>query len=214
MRNSGSFYEEVMFMTTCSLFQALMQSGLVISAVVGACTAVRGLNVWRKQLRGTNEYERARKLMRAVYVLRDNINNCRKPFTNRDELRGYADKDGITINHDDPNFFRKVEQLVYTHRWIALQSALAGLHIEKSESEVIWGDKISELIYPIFHLVAELEEAKIVTYSEDLQKRFGDEKANSFAKKLHTDGPEDEFDKRVYESVKSIRSFLEPKLHH
>jgi hypothetical protein len=49
------------------------------AAIVAAVVAVLGLRAWRRQLRGQTQYELARRLLRAVYRVRDEIQGVRNP---------------------------------------------------------------------------------------------------------------------------------------
>ena len=48
-----------------------------LAALTGAVVAVLGLSTWRRQLRGGAEYELARRVLRAVLALRNEIRNLR-----------------------------------------------------------------------------------------------------------------------------------------
>ena len=44
---------------------------LTCGTIVGIYVAIRGLNTWNRQLRGTSEYDLARRVLRCVYRHRD-----------------------------------------------------------------------------------------------------------------------------------------------
>jgi hypothetical protein len=52
-----------------------------ISALVAAVVAFLGINAWRRQLKGTTEYQGALKVLQALYALREAVIEARSRFT-------------------------------------------------------------------------------------------------------------------------------------
>ena len=58
-------------MTTVELITAGKDIALAGAAIVTATVAIKGLNTWARQLRGTADFETARAMSKVTYKLRD-----------------------------------------------------------------------------------------------------------------------------------------------
>lgn len=58
----------------------------ILVALVGGGVAIYGLISWKRQLKGKTEYELARRVLRAVYRLRDAIRGIRNPLQSTGEI--------------------------------------------------------------------------------------------------------------------------------
>ena len=72
-----------------------------LAALIGAGVAIVGLRAWQHQLKGKTEYELARRLLRAVYRVRDEIHNVRNPAIMPGEFAVAIEEAGI--ESDDPS---------------------------------------------------------------------------------------------------------------
>jgi hypothetical protein len=103
------------------------------AAAVGAVTiAGLGLGTWRRQLRGTTEYDLARRLLLQVYRLRDAIDHVRQPFMSIEEAG--ERKEGVPW-----------EIAAYDQRWQGVREAMVALAAAVAESEVLWGSEVTAL---------------------------------------------------------------------
>ena len=69
--------EGVDWVATAAFWKEIVVAG---AAVAAACIAYLGLAAWKKQLHGRSGYELARRLLRAVYSVRDRIVRVRTPL--------------------------------------------------------------------------------------------------------------------------------------
>lgn len=83
--------------------------------VGGAMIAVVGVNAWKKQLKGSTEYELAKRYLKSVYKIRDAIKYVRNPFISIDEM-AVALKDNGIENPDYSND-QQTNRAVYSVRW-------------------------------------------------------------------------------------------------
>jgi len=85
-----------------------------------------GLNTWRKQLQGTNEYELAKKVMLLTYEVEEAIQNIRSPMLllNKEEVEA-----GNRLHE---------EQRIYDERLKFFSMKWAQLQAVKLESKVLW----------------------------------------------------------------------------
>lgn len=113
---------------------------LAIAGVTTACVAVRGLNTWSRQLEGTANYEVARKLARAVYRLRNEIQACR---ANR--IRAAEFPDGYkNMFKNSASDNGQAYAYVFSNRWGPVQEALIELDAQTLEGEALWGGSVRD----------------------------------------------------------------------
>ncbi len=93
---------------------------LVVPAWTGAVVAILGLNAWRRQLRGKDDYELARRLLRATYRYRDSLRRARTSFAFESPKPGQTPRD--------------FEREVWWHRFEPLENARRKLEAELLES--------------------------------------------------------------------------------
>lgn len=110
-----------------------------IAAGVAALVAAIGLSTWRTQLKGKTEYELARRTLRSVYRVRDEISRVRGPFISSGEVGVALTEAGIK----DPKApdGDRTAGAVYAKRWRGLTEAMSELEAESLEAEVLWGEE-------------------------------------------------------------------------
>lgn len=187
---------------------------LIVSMLVGAIgvtIAALGLQTWRQQLRGTAEYDLARRVMRAVLEVRDKIAAVRHPVITPGEKAVALDEVGSTrpLAHDE-----SAEQLVYERRWNALNKARSDLRLELLEAEVLWGpvlksadEQLGKCVSELFAVVfTELRE-KSNSASSRIDEATWLKRQAVFYSGI---GPEekDEFANRVNAAVNAFVTFL------
>src|SRR3989304_91489 len=76
----------------------------LISLAVAALVAIKGLQTWRRQLKGTADYDLAKRLLKAAYRLRDALQAVRNPFMSSGEVQ-YAIKEvQLEVKPSDEDF--------------------------------------------------------------------------------------------------------------
>ncbi|WP_372715964.1 hypothetical protein [Novipirellula sp.] len=187
-----------------------------VASVVGVFIAIRGLNAWRKQLRGNTEYDLARRLMKAALKVREGIRTVRNPFMSNAEIDEavrdqYPNDTAKNIPHFDSS------TAVYNARWRAISDAMLDLKLELIEAEVIWGAGAKEQLEPLQKCVADLR----IALSQHLQLRskrpppFEPDKVNEIDRIVFevSDRPEkDDYTKRVHDAIENVQSFVTPHL--
>lgn len=73
-------------MGVAEFFDVVSNMAMGVAAAITAGAALVGLASWRDQRRGRAEFEVAVNVARAMYALRDEIQNCRSPFVFAHEL--------------------------------------------------------------------------------------------------------------------------------
>jgi hypothetical protein len=65
---------------TCTELVTLIKDLILCgAAIAGAVIAIKGLNTWKRQLKGQSEYELSRRLLVTLFKYRDAINGVRHP---------------------------------------------------------------------------------------------------------------------------------------
>jgi hypothetical protein len=126
-------------MSTLEIVTATKDVVLAIAGVVTAVVAVLGLKTWSRQLRGTADFEVARKLAKATYKLRDEIQIYRSPL-----IRSREFSDG---QRDDGSMDRKETSAnayghVFSARWEPVYAALQEFDTQTLEAEALWGTPV------------------------------------------------------------------------
>jgi hypothetical protein len=113
----------------------------IITSVALVLIGISGLETWKRQLRGNVEYDQSRKLLRAVYKVRDAIRIVRNPFMGTAEHITALERAGIStkeINSFDDKLRDKAFRLAYQGRLEKLSEAVSELNLVAFEAEVLW----------------------------------------------------------------------------
>jgi hypothetical protein len=187
------------------LIAAVKDIAVAAAAVVTAVVAVQGINKWRGEMAGTNEYDVARNLIRAAYRLRDEIRFARAPMIWGHEFKGTEGVEGY--------------RNVYSARFAPVAKAVEEFDTCTLEAEALWGSEIRAVTNPLRFCVGELQtaiEAFIsdkVTGGEDFKSdpKFGKEirgKVSDIGEK------ENPLSQQIKDAVKGIEDLARPKLRH
>jgi len=190
----------------------------ILSALTAAIIAVLGLHTWKKQLKGKTEYELARKLLRAVYKVRDAIRLVRNAFMSAGEISQSLQEANIKTDQFAPRFDAISQGALYQRRWEKVQDALSELDLEAFEAEVIWGREVREKLKPLRKNVSTLL-GKIQLYLELLKTPHRDTSNERIVQELvrvihevSEDPSKDSFTAEITGSVRQIEDYLKPHL--
>ena len=156
--------------------------------------AVVGYTQWRKELTGNARFKVANDLLKATYLLRDEI----KVFRSR-ILRSVEDG-------------REIEDLI--ERWSPIVDAEKKFNAQKIEAECFWGTEIVTTADKLTECVNDLDSA-VRAKIADIKSGGENFKSNKdFALKIrrmltHFPYEQDELDKNIEAAVKSIKDKLE-----
>lgn len=205
-------------MAPCDLIKAGVDIGTGAAALIGAGVAVVGLRTWRAQLRGKTEYELARRLLRGVFEIRDQVASVRNPFVSGEEMAAAFKEAGVEPKDGDVMRDKRTSGFVYQQRWKGLSKALSDARVDILEAEVLWGEPVREADKALRHCVAKLS-VSLSMYlramnDERTQFQLGDEfqKHMNIAYQISDDPAVDPFTGEVSDAVKRFETLLRPHL--
>lgn len=194
---------------------------VALATVVGVWYARQGLNTWRRQLKGTHEFELARRLAVDLYQMRDAIQNVRNPilFVGETELPEEVIK---KVSPELRDFFG-IER-AYENRWEKVKDARKSLAAKILEAEALWGGDIREKFSEIWKCQNELNRAiRLHLLSRDPRLKEEERMVHSelfwekpdvlYMSLSEEDGP-DEFTEKITEAVGEAEEALKPYLRH
>lgn len=188
----------------------------LVAACIGAWVAIKGLNAWRRQLRGKTDYELARKILRASYKVREAIRAVRHPAIWNPEFAA-AEKQ-VVVENDDLKRFPDAARLfaVYQVRWSELSAAVTELDAEAFEAEISWGAPFRAKLLELRKLVSLLRWA-VDRHIEKMADSSGrmqppnQEVDDLIYDKSGKRGPDD-FAQKIQSAVSEIEEALRPHL--
>ena len=192
----------------------------ILATVIGGGVAIYGLIAWKRQLKGKTEYELARRVLRAVYRVRDAIRGIRNPFQSSGEIAQALKEAGISIDVNSHEYRAQSAESVYQVRWRRLNEARSDLQLELLEAEVSWGNDIIDQLKPLNECVGELY-ATIWLYIQDLNEPYQDkgsdyaeqrERRRKILYEISLDPDKDPFSGQIKKAVEQIERFLKPHL--
>ena len=189
-------YDEFMHIDTNISLTDLITA---IAAVGGFIIAVIGLSTWKKQIRGTHEYDLAKRMMLEVYQLRDALKSTRNPFL--------SIKEGDKEDTEDT-----WEITAYSKRWDQVIEVLNRFRVSSLEAEVIWDDALKQPKKDLHRLIGELNNAldafvrqkKNTAFAEDFYKLYDDI--------IYDKGDDDRYNTELDKAVKGYEDILKSHL--
>lgn len=188
------------------------------SALVAAIVAIKGLQTWKKQLKGKTEYEVAQKLLRATYAVREAFAYVRNPFQSSDEIAQAMQEANIEgDSREDPRLQAQTEIAVYQRRWQKVQNAFVELESILLEAEAIWGESVRENIRPLQKCKVTLYR-NIKSYLRRIKKsplnidEESQEKIDDIIFGWGEDFDDNVFSNEIRMAVAKMEDFLRPRL--
>lgn len=170
-----------------------------LAAIIGVIFAGIGLTTWKKQLRGTSEYELAKKLMLQVYQLRNALQSTRHPFLSASEG-----------NKDDTE--ETWEITAYSKRWESVQKVISDFDVTSLEAEVVWDDKTKQTKKDLLKLTHDLNFAIYMFVRQKRDKSFADDFHRTYEDTIYWTSDDDQYSKDLNKVVKEYETILKPFL--
>ena len=176
----------------------------IIVALVATVGVFLGWGEWKRQFNAKIEHELARRVLRAVYLLRNEIHAYRCLL-----VPGYESSAAF---HLLKNEGVNIEGIGATHaayivRRQRLARAVVELDGEKIEARIIWGEEAVKSLDLVFKLAQKLNLAHESYFPGSEDREFRAKK-----EKLIKGDPTDEFGVQVDKAVVDIENWLGPKL--
>lgn len=192
---------------------------VALAAVVAAHAAKRGLDTWRLQMRGKNEYKIARDLLVSLYKYRDAICEVRQPWSNYPELRKDPNKVmGVNDIGKRKEFFVRFHK-EYQRKWGNVIKRKQHIYKDMVIAEALWGDELYSLFNQLFEREHTLLRAikwniKLIDPDTPVGQRPNatQEKIKDMVDIAISVKSGDTFGKKIMEDIKSIEQYLKKKL--
>ena len=186
----------------------VITTGLTIWGLV---IATKGLVTWRKQIKGTKEFDVAYNLNYSVLKLRDAIKHVRNPAIWPSESmkaeQYYKEK-----YPDSSEDIKKISNaVVYEMRWDKISAAYTEMESHLLAAEVLWGTDILKLIRPLNKKVNELNIGLKQYFRPEWKTKDYEALDNLIYDTSHEDN-KDPFSKEVEAIIESISNYLKPKI--
>lgn len=201
--------------------KGLKEIVITLTAITGAIVAIWGLRTWKAQIKGKTEYDLARRLLKAIYEVRESIRIIRAPFISSGEIEkamqdaGYSEQEIKQKNHSYES-----DQAVYQSRYKYLADSLSELRVELLEGEVHFGKEIHERMKPLNECVGKLRVNINRLIRSKKRENQGSYKLTSEESKEkdevlyeRSQNPdEDAFTKEVHLAVEELEEYIKPHL--
>jgi len=193
---------------------AIKDGTIAIAAVSGATVAWLGLWTWNRQLRGTTEYELARRYLRAAYTVRDEIARFRAPLITPQEMAAALKESGAEA--EDP--VSAGSRAAYVRRWNRVVDAVSDLRVDALEAEVLWGAAAKNATEALQACAGELS-ASLTMFLDRNARNPGFQLDSATKQRIERvmyqtsrDPDKDEFTKSIMEAVGLIEGIVRPHL--
>ena len=162
--------------------------------------AFLGLSTWRRQLRGTHDFELARRTLSNLYVLRDAIINVRNPWMEASEAGNTDDAPDIPW-----------QSAAYQKRWDRVTATKRKLDVSLLEVEAVWGDLLKA---DYRNLASHISRLFIATRRYTTSLRPGEEDVFTLEERniLYSVNEEDDYSQTLSTYVGALENKLRDKL--
>jgi hypothetical protein len=189
------------------------------AAITAAIVAVKGLDTWRRQLKGHSEYELSRRILVTLFKYRDAVNDVRHPAMWNYEIPKPSDEVKESMDAGQIRFYGTSK--AYQARWEKVQDERTSLYADLLEAEAIWGDDLNNHFKDVFglqhelftniRLYLELINPEVPEHSKEAIRKVDENKRDIMYDNLGEEP--DEFKSDLITAIKKIEVYLKPKLN-
>jgi hypothetical protein len=189
------------------------------AAITAAIVAVKGLDTWRRQLKGHSEYELSRRILVTLFKYRDAVNDVRHPAMWNYEIPKPSDEEKESMDAGQIRFYGTSK--AYQARWEKVQDERTSLYADLLEAEAIWGDDLNNHFKDVFglqhelftniRLYLELINPEVPEHSKEAIRKVDENKRDIMYDNLGEEP--DEFKSDLITAIKKIEVYLKPKLN-
>ncbi|HHF2855335.1 TPA: hypothetical protein ACPJZ8_004584 [Vibrio diabolicus] len=166
-----------------------------------------GLFTWRRQLRGTSEYELAKKAVFKTYKVQQALQAVRNPML-------YLSKEEVEVGRR-----LEEEQRIYNERMTLLYEKWAELQTIRLETKAIWSDSAHNCFNEIQQRIGDLRGAiwlhfwmKGAYAGPGATVDNNPERVIENDKVVYFVSDDDEFSQKIFKSVEKVELFFGPKI--
>ncbi|EMY6467095.1 hypothetical protein ABCL20_004572 [Vibrio alginolyticus] len=166
-----------------------------------------GLFTWRRQLRGTSEYELAKKAVFKTYEVQQTLQAVRNPML-------YLSKEEVEVGRR-----LEEEQRIYNERMTLLYEKWAELQTIRLETKAIWSDSAHNCFNEIQQRIGDLRGAiwlhfwmKGAYAGPGATVDNNPERVIENDKVVYFVSDDDEFSQKIFKSVEKVELFFGPKI--
>ena len=186
----------------------------LIIAGCGVWVAWQGLRTWRRQLKGTSQFDVSKRLMLKVYQIRRDIEYCRESYRSIPVLTHY--QDGKLIPEREQLRYSSDREMKSRFKYTL--KTISEMDFLLFESEIILDKKLRELFQPIEEVCYVLRDS-IEEYTEDYNQKNGrfrdDEERNRYRELLRVifSKKNDDIQTKVNSTVAEFEKLIEHYIH-
>jgi hypothetical protein len=191
---------EVNWAITKDVFSIIGTISVIIIGIVG-------LTTWRRQLKGTSEYEVAKKAILLTYEVELSIQGVRNPML-------HLPKDEVEAGRQ-----LEAEQKIYSDRFVVLENKWAELQTIKLESKVIWDKSAADSFNEVQDIIGKLRGGIWLHFwMRGAYAGPGAKVDNSAERKIENDkivyyiSEDDEFSLKIKHAVQNVENFFKDKV--
>jgi hypothetical protein len=177
-------------------WQVVKETLQTITPLIALFIGWQGLSTWRKQLKGSHDFELSRRLLLSVYRCRDALQAARNPFVQP----GEASKERTDW-----------EESAYENRWNDVVKAFSEIQAAKLEAEVSWDEAFNQEMKDLRRLISTLMMA-IKHYLSSRQSVTGSRLFTEKDEKILYGDTGDDYDKQLEKVIAAFEKKIKPKL--
>ncbi|NRD31677.1 hypothetical protein HQQ92_07790 [Shewanella sp. DC2-4] len=179
----------------------------IIGTIGALIIGTFGLFTWRRQLRGTSEYELAKKAVFKAYEVQQALQAVRNPML-------YLSKEEVEAERH-----LEEEQRIYNERMTLLYEKWAELQTIRLEAKAIWSDSAHNCFNEIQQRIGDLRGAiwlhfwmKGAYAGPGAAVDNNPERVIENDKVVYFVSDDDEFSQKIFKSVEKVEIFFGPKI--
>ena len=195
-------------LTISEIDWSLTKDAFSILGTIGALIiGTFGLTTWRRQLRGTSEYELAKKAIFKAYEIQQALQTVRNPL--------------LHLSKEEVEAGRRLdeEQRIYNERMNQLNEKWAELQTIRLETKVVWSDDAHNSFNEIQQRIGDLRGAiwlhfwmKGAYAGPGAVVDNNPERVIENDKVVYFVSDDDEFSTKITESISEVENFFGPKV--
>ncbi|MDP3559858.1 MAG: hypothetical protein Q8R79_05895 [Legionellaceae bacterium] len=126
----------------------------IITLSIGAYVALQGLHTWKRQLKGSQNYNLAKSMLINLYKYRESIDQFRRPAILGNEYPKFSPEESMNMSLQEKSYQEKTH--TYQQRWSNLTQVRPILLESLIESEVLWDEDLRTHFKQLFKLESQL----------------------------------------------------------